>query len=142
MRIDQLAGLGIQTDLILFHPYDRWGFSAMPKTADDRYVQYLVRRLGAHRSVWWAMANEYDLMPSKTTEDWERLAVVVRTNDHVGHLTSIHNCHGFYDHARPWITHCSVQRTDAYRTSENTSEWREKYAKPVVIDECGYEGDH
>src|SRR5580658_8195899 len=141
MHIDQLAELGIQADLILFHPYDRWGFSAMPETADDRYVQYLVRRLGAHRSVWWAMANEYDLLPSKTTEDWERLAAVVRTNDHVGHLTSIHNCHGFYDHARPWITHCSIQRTDAYRTSENTSEWREKYAKPVVIDECGYEGD-
>ncbi|HXA58475.1 MAG TPA: DUF5605 domain-containing protein, partial [Streptosporangiaceae bacterium] len=99
------------------------------------------RRLGAHRSVWWAMANEYDLLPSKTIEDWERLAGVVRTNDHVGHLTSIHNCHGFYDHARPWITHCSIQRIDAYRTSENTSEWREKYAKPVVIDECGYEGD-
>jgi Domain of unknown function (DUF5060)/Protein of unknown function (DUF4038) len=121
MRIDQLAELGIQTDLILFHPYDRWGFSAMPKTADDRYVQYLVRRLGAHRSVWWAMANEYDLLPSKTTEDWERLAAVVRTNDHVGHLTSIHNCHGFYDHVGPWITHCSIQRIDAYRTSENTS---------------------
>jgi hypothetical protein len=33
-----LAGLGIGADLILFHPYDRWGFSAMPATADDRYV--------------------------------------------------------------------------------------------------------
>ena len=141
LRIDQLAGLGIEADLILFHPYDRWGFSAMPATADDRYVQYVVRRLGAHRSVWWAMANEYDLMPSKTTGDWERLAGIVRANDHVGHLTSIHNCQGFYDHARPWITHCSIQRIDAYRTAENTTEWREEYAKPVVIDECGYEGD-
>ena len=141
MRIDQLAELEIETDLILFHPYDRWGFSEMPEAADDRYVQYLVRRLGAHRSVWWSLANEYDLLPSKTTADWERLARVVRKNDHVGHLTSIHNCLDFYDHTRPWITHCSVQRIDAYRTSENTGEWREKYAKPVVIDECGYEGD-
>jgi hypothetical protein len=140
-RIDQLTELGIETDLILFHPYDRWGFSEMPETADDRYVQYLVRRLGAHRSVWWSIANEYDLLPSKTTEDWERLAAVVRANDHVGHLTSIHNCHGFYDHTRPWITHCSIQRIDAYRTAENTGEWREEYHKPVVIDECGYEGD-
>ena len=141
MRIDQLAELEIETDLILFHPYDRWGFSEMPEAADDRYVQYLVRRLGAHRSVWWSIANEYDLLLSKTTADWERLARVVRKNDHVGHLTSIHNCLDFYDHTRPWITHCSVQRIDAYRTSENTGEWREKYAKPVVIDECGYEGD-
>lgn len=141
MRIDQLAELEIETDLILFHPYDRWGFSEMPESADDRYVRYLVRRLGAHRSVWWSIANEYDLLLSKTTADWERLARVVHKNDHVGHLTSIHNCLDFYDHTRPWITHCSVQRIDAYRTSENTGEWREKYAKPVVIDECGYEGD-
>jgi hypothetical protein len=141
MRIDQLAELEIETDLILFHPYDRWGFSEMPEAADDRYVQYLIRRLGAHRSVWWSIANEYDLLLSKTTADWERLARVVHKNDHVGHLTSIHNCLDFYDHTRPWITHCSVQRIDAYRTSENAGEWREKYAKPVVIDECGYEGD-
>ena len=140
-RIGQLAELGIEADLILFHPYDRWGFAEMPATADDRYVQYLVRRLGAHRSVWWSLANEYDLLPQKTTQDWERLAQVVRANDHAGHLTSIHNCHGFYDHARPWITHCSIQRIDLYRTAENTGEWRQAYGKPVVIDECGYEGD-
>ena len=78
-------------------------------------------------------------------EDGRGLGAPGRTssgeNDHVGHLTSIHNCFGFYDHARPWITHCSIQRTDVYRTAENTTEWREAYGKPVVIDECGYEGD-
>ena len=140
-RIEQLTGLGIETDLILFHPYDRWGFSEMSPAADDRYLRYLVRRLGAHRAVWWSLANEYDLLSWKTAEDWERLAEVIRGNDHVGHLTSIHNCFGFYDHARPWITHCSIQRTDVYRTAENTTQWREAYGKPVVIDECGYEGD-
>jgi hypothetical protein len=140
-RIEQLTGLGIETDLILFHPYDRWGFTELPPAADDRYLQYLVRRLGAHRAVWWSLANEYDLMAWKSTEDWERLAGVIRANDHAGHLTSIHNCFGFYDHGRPWITHCSIQRTDVYRTAENTGEWREAYGKPVVIDECGYEGD-
>jgi hypothetical protein len=141
MRIGQLTELDIETDLILFHAYDRWGFSEMPQAADDRYVQYLVRRLGAHRAVWWSLANEYDLLSWKTAQDWERLAEVIRRNDHVGHLTSIHNCFGFYDHGRPWITHCSIQRTDVYRTAENTGEWRDTYGKPVVIDECGYEGD-
>jgi hypothetical protein len=141
MRIGQLTGLGIETDLILFHAYDRWGFSEMPQAADDRYVQYLVRRLGAHRAVWWSLANEYDLLSWKTAQDWERLAEIIRGNDHIGHLTSIHNCFGFYDHGRPWITHCSIQRTDVYRTAENTGEWRDAYGKPVVIDECGYEGD-
>jgi hypothetical protein len=87
------------------------------------------------------MANEYDLMPSKSTADWERLATIVGDNDHVGHLRSIHNFQKFYDHSRPWITHCSLQRVDLYRTAENTTEWRWEWSKPIVIDECGYEGD-
>ena len=32
----------------------------------------------------------------------------------------------FYDHARPWITHASVQRIDVYRTAENTDAWRRR----------------
>ncbi|MCX7522694.1 DUF5605 domain-containing protein [Microbacterium sp. STN6] len=140
-RIQDLAARGIETDLILFHAYDRWGFSDMGAAADDRYVQYVVRRLSAYRSVWWSLANEYDLLRSKTTDDWERFAGIIQHNDPVGHLTSIHNCFGFYDYSRPWITHCSVQRVDVYRTAENTDAWREQWGKPVVIDECAYEGD-
>src|SRR5262249_24638893 len=33
-RIADLGKLGIEADLILFHAYDRWGFSEMPKSAD------------------------------------------------------------------------------------------------------------
>lgn len=139
--IEQLAELGVQTDLILFHAYDRWGFSEMPAWADDHYLRYVVRRLAAHESVWWSLANEYDLLRSKTVEDWERFAQVVTGEDHVGHLLSIHNCFDFYDHSRPWVTHASMQRVDVYRTAEHTDEWRERWGKPVVIDECGYEGD-
>lgn len=139
--IEQLAERGVQTDLILFHAYDRWGFSEMPEWADDLYVQYAVRRLSAHESVWWSLANEYDLLPGKTAEDWERFAHVVNEEDHVGHLLSIHNCFAPYDQSRPWITHVSMQRVDVYRTAEDTTAWREQWGKPVVIDECGYEGD-
>jgi len=140
-RISQLGELGIEADLILFHAYDRWGFSDMGKAADDRYIRYAVRRLHAFRNVWWALANEYDLLSAKTQEDWERLAAIVGEEDPVHHLLSIHNCFAFYDQTRPWVTHCSLQRIDVYRTSENTDAWRDEYGKPVVIDECGYEGD-
>ena len=140
-QIDALADLGIQADLILFHAYDRWGFSNLGAVADDRYVAYLVRRLQAHATVWWSLANEYDLLASKSVDDWERLATVVVANDPNGHLLSIHNCGDFYDYSRPWITHASVQRIDVYRTAENTDAWRERWGKPVVIDECAYEGD-
>jgi hypothetical protein len=140
-RILGLQELGIEADLILFHPYDRWGFSDMPAWADDLYLRYLVRRLGAFRNVWWSLANEYDFMTTKQESDWERFAAVVIQNDHAGHLLSIHNGAAFYDYTRPWVTHCSVQRTDNYLSAENTDRWREQWGKPVVVDEVGYEGD-
>ncbi|MDR1188962.1 MAG: DUF5605 domain-containing protein [Bifidobacteriaceae bacterium] len=140
-QVEALGRLGIEADVILFHPYDRWGFADLGEQSDDRYVRYLVRRLAAYPNVWWSLANEYDLMSAKTIPDWERIASIVKAEDHSDHLTSIHNCFGFYDYSRPWITHCSIQRIDVYRTAENTNEWRERWGKPVVIDECAYEGD-
>ncbi len=140
-RIAQLAALGIEADLILFHAYDRWGFADLGPDVDERYLRYVVRRLAGFANVWWSMANEYDLLWAKDTDDWERLAEIVGEEDPFGHLNSIHNCRPFYDYGKPWITHVSVQRVDVYRTAENTDEWRERWGKPVVIDECAYEGD-
>ncbi|MBT2725802.1 DUF5605 domain-containing protein [Bacillus sp. ISL-75] len=140
-RIIDLGKLGIEVDLILFHPYDRWGFADMKKVADDRYLRYIVARLSAYRHVWWSLANEYDLMWSKEIDDWERFAKIITENDPYNHLISIHNCLQFYDYNRPWITHCSVQRIDVYKTAESTDEWRKQWNKPIVIDECAYEGD-
>ncbi|WP_243076489.1 DUF5605 domain-containing protein [Microbacterium sp. SS28] len=140
-RIAQLAALGIQADLILFHAYDRWGFADLGPAVDERYLRYVVRRLAAFANVWWSMANEYDLMWSNEIDDWERLAAIVAEEDPFGHLNSIHNCRPFYDYSQPWITHVSIQRVDVYRTAENTDEWRERWGKPIVIDECAYEGD-
>ena len=140
-RIKDLQGLGIEADLILFHPYDRWGFSNMGQEVDDRYLRYIVARLSAFRNVWWSLANEYDIMDSKTLLDWERFAKIIIEYDPYGHLRSIHNCRTIYNFTKPWVTHCSIQRVDWYKTAENTDLWREMYKKPVVIDECAYEGN-
>lgn len=147
-RVLGLQKAGIECDLILFHPYDRWGFSDMGAENDERYLKYIVSRLSSFRNIWWSMANEYDLFLDwdtmtykKTVEDWERLGNTVQANDPYGHLNSIHNCLKFYDYKKPWITHCSIQRIDVYKTSENTGEWREQFGKPIVIDECAYEGN-
>lgn len=139
-RIRDLAALGIEADLILFHPYDRWGFSALGATADDRYVRYAVRRLAAFGNVWWSMANEYELLTAKRPEDWERLGRLVETEDHVGHPRSIHNIVEPWDAASPWVTHCSIQLSDP-SIGERVAEWRERWDKPIVVDEMGYEGD-
>jgi hypothetical protein len=140
-RISQLEELGIEADLILFHAYDRWGFSKMNPAADDLYVKYVTARLASHRNIWWSLANEFDLMFEKTIEDWERFAAIVQESDPNKHLLSIHNCREMYDHSRPWVTHCSIQRLDIYKTAEMTTQWRQEWQKPVVIDECAYEGN-
>ena len=136
-----LQNIGVEADLIVMHPYDRWGFSCMPREADDLYWRYVIARFAAFRNVWWSLANEYDLLKAKTEEDWEHYADLLVRNDPYGHLRSIHNCIPFYDHTRPWITHCSIQRQDLYRGAEYTDEWRERYGKPVVLDEIAYEGN-
>lgn len=140
-RISQLDALGIEADVILLHPYDKWGFSKMKRDTDIFFLKYAVDRLCHFKNVWWALANEFDLLPWKTTEDWELYARVVMRRDPYGHLRSIHNCVKLYDHTRPWITHVSIQRIDVYKTAESVSEWRQIYQKPVVVDECAYEGN-
>jgi hypothetical protein len=138
-RLTQLGELGIQADLILFHPYDRWGFANLGRAADDRYVRYVARRLGAFPNVWWSLANEYDLLLTKDVADWDRIAGVIRDNDHVGHLLSIHNWMELWDFHSEWATHCSIQHGE--QLSARVREWRGQWRKPVVVDECGYEGD-
>lgn len=139
--IKTLREMSIEADLIVMHPYDRWGFSMMNREEDELYWKYVLARLAAYRNVWWSLANEYDLMPQKTTEDWENYARIVCEKDPYNRLRSIHNCMPFYDYSRPWITHCSIQRQDVYKTAELVTEWRERYRKPVVLDEIAYEGN-
>jgi hypothetical protein len=136
-RVNALRSLGIEADLVLFHPYDRWGYAEMTAEEDERYLRYLIARLSAYRNVWWSMANEYDLMTSKTGDDWDRYFRLLETADPYHHLRSIHNCARFFDHGKSFVTHCSIQNQDVSKAAK----WRRQYQKPVVVDECGYEGN-
>ncbi len=63
-RIECLMKLGIEADLILFHPYNsKWKLGSMPHEMDKHYLKYVVSRLSSYRNVWWSMANEYDFLP-------------------------------------------------------------------------------
>ncbi len=136
-RVADLRDLGIEADIILFHPYDRWGFAKMDPNTDDRYLRYIVARLAAYRNVWWSFANEFDLMKSKKMADWDRFFQIVQKHDPYQRMRGIHNCRGFYDHNKPWVTHASIQSSDLKRGRE----WRDKYKKPIIYDECKYEGN-
>jgi hypothetical protein len=139
-RVAQLDGLGIEADIILFHPYDRWGYATMEQEQDYAYLRYIVARLAAYKNVWWSMANEYDFMlRDKPMQVWDHFFEIVRENDPYGHLRSIHNgrFEDSYDHTKEDVTHACVQHWDVKRMRE----WRTMYGKPVIDDECEYEGN-
>jgi hypothetical protein len=139
-QVKALMQLGIEADIIVFHPYDRWGFCDMPAEADYRYVAYLTARLAAFRNVWFSLANEYDfLLNTKPLAQWDRYFHIIEENDPYGHLKSIHNGDVTmnYDHRKPWVSHVCIQNWDVKRTHE----WREAYGKPIVNDEPEYEGN-
>ena len=136
-RLQQLDSMGIQADLILFHPYDRWGFASMSMEQNTAYLDYLLRRFAAFPNVWWSLANEYDLCEAKSPADWEELERFVSEQDPFHHLLGNHNCFVPYDAGRKRITHMSWQTRQLSRIPEML----EKYRKPVLIDECCYEGD-
>ena len=139
--VERLMELGIEADIILFHPYDRWGFSCMNLQEDLLYVRYVCARLSAFPNVWWSLANEYDLLSAKSLQNWESIAREVVLSDPYGHLRSVHHCRHPYDASRNWITHVSWQRLDLYKSGEMTNQLLEQYGKPVVMDEIAYEGN-
>ncbi len=136
-RIRDLMSAEIQADVILFHPYDAWGFKAMGAEADDRYLRYAVARLSAYRNVWWSIANEYDLVKSKSMADWDRFFRIVEESDPHGRLRSIHHSRVPYDNAKPWCTHASLQEFDFDKSAERQAAWN----KPIIYDEIQYEGN-
>ena len=133
----RLDRVGIQVDLILFHPYDRWGFSNMSREDNLRYLDYLLRRLAAFPNVWWSLANEYDLCFDKTVEDFKVFEKYTAENDPYHHPLSNHNCFQMWDAGSESITHVSFQTKELTRVAELLK----KYGKPVLIDECRYEGN-
>jgi len=137
-KILALQKLGIEADVILFHPYDfgKWNFDKMNTEEAVFYLRYLIARIAAYSNVWWSMANEYDIM-RKTDEEWEKYFRTIQKYDPYQHLCSIHNGMAWYNHSLPWITHLSIQT--AYL--QDIQDWREQYKKPVIIDECVYEGN-
>lgn len=143
-RIDDLNKLGIEADLILFHPYDkgRWGFDAMPNEVNVRYLKYITARLSSFRNVWWSMANEYDYVAHRSNADWDLLSKTVVKSDPYRHLCSIHGSTAtYYDYWKSEFTHVSIQDEAPVLNWGAASIVRNVYHKPIIYDEVGYEGN-
>lgn len=136
--LSRLGELGIEADIILFHPYDRWGYNELSQKENLSYLNYVCARLSAFPHVWWSLANEYDLcLKRKSVKDFLEIEEYLSSIDPFHHLLSIHNCFHPYDYARPNITHVSIQTKDLSDVHNLLSD----FSKPVIVDECCYEGD-
>ena len=133
----ELRAIGVEADLILFHPYDKWGYQSMPAEVNERYLRYVIARFGAYRNVWWSLANEFDFMNGKTAKDWDSYARILGDYDAFGHLRSIHYGFHQYEYWRGWCSHAGVQDSRL----EMAAQWRADWQKPLVFDECKYEGN-
>lgn len=142
-RIDQLKELGIEADVILFHPYDggHWGFDNLGRETDNFYLKYLVARLSSFSNVWWSMANEYDLLPHKSLDDWDSYIGTVSQEDPYHRLLSVHNCKIYYPNWDPRLTHASIQNGALVEDFGRAVILRDAYKKPLIYDEVCYEGD-
>jgi hypothetical protein len=143
-RIDNLQHLGIEADLILFHPYDkgRWGFDEMPLDVNIKYLKYLTARLSSFRNVWWSLANEFDFLKNRSMKDWDLLTKTVVKYDPYGHLCSIHGSTGtYYPYWKPEITHASIQDNVMVEDFGRAATLRNVYKKPIIYDEVNYEGN-
>jgi hypothetical protein len=140
-RVSQLCEMGIQADVILFHPYDKWGYCKLGNEMNVKFVRYMIARLSAYRNVWWSLANEWDVPEIKKTIDWEGIGTLLQREDPHQRMRGIHNWYDtedhFFDHTRPWITHVSAQTSQFW----NAIKWRNQYQKPLMFDEMRYEGD-
>ena len=146
-RLKDLQALGIEGDIILFHPYDKWGFATMDARHDQIYLRYVIARFAAFRNVWWTMANEFDLF--RPQKDWKSLGELLASIDPYAHPRGIHNCClGFYDNSQAWIDHVILQDLTAQRwpTTSGAAGQIEldarRIGKPVMVDEYGYEGNN
>ena len=72
-------------------------------------------RIGIGSPVWWSV------------------------NDPVGHPLSIHNWVEIFDYTAEWATHASIQAGVVRWRSR--SRMAQRWDKPIVVDEFGYEGD-
>jgi hypothetical protein len=141
VSVAALGAAGIQADVILFHPYDgKYGFDEMSAEVDEAYLRYVVARLAAYRNVWWSLANEFDILKTKTEADWDRLFQIVRETDPYGRPRSIHNWRTLYDNGKPWVTHSSIQNGSAVLDDARAETYRSVWKKAVIFDEVCYEG--
>ncbi len=120
-RILDLQKLGIEADLILWHPYDRWGFADMSDAEDDRYLRYCIARLSAYpqRLVVAGQRIRFHDRPAAGPSRQQAVGGLgpVLLDPAEGRPAPAAARHSqrqqvWYDHTKAWVTHASLQTSD------------------------------
>ncbi|MCZ8519530.1 MULTISPECIES: DUF5605 domain-containing protein [Paenibacillus] len=135
-RISELSALHIEAELVLLRP-DVFGAGERSREDEERYVRYCAARFGAYRSVWWSATEDTGGFAGRTPGDWNRLLRLIAEQDGGRHLRSVRSRPGEADFGSPWATHVSLETPDVKAASDYTR----AYAKPVLIEGAGYEGN-
>lgn len=141
--VDKLDSIGVEADMILFHPYDdgRWNFDILPLNVCERYLKYIVSRLSSYKNVWWSLANEYDFLKYYKQEDWDFFTKTVVDNDPYRHMCSIHSyTANYYAYWMDEYTHASIQDHAPLQIGA-AGIVKNIYKKPIIFDEVCYEGN-
>ncbi|QDP97086.1 hypothetical protein FOE78_15160 [Microlunatus elymi] len=134
--VRELAGLGIQAELVIFTPE----LLADPAVDWRGYLRPLVARFAAFRNVAWCLAIDPDRWPAdhpaSTDQFWDEVLRLLAECDHGQRLRTIQAGVGF-DFGARLITHCSLHHDQPRVCSVLTR----RYRKPVLVDDLGMEGD-
>ncbi len=144
-RVKALQEIGVEAELVLFHPYDggRWGFDRMPLETNLRYIRYMTARLSSFRNVWWSLANEFDGLLFIPRDNWDLFAAEIRSTDPYGHPCSVHGYTSTYyeNNFKDLYSHVSIQDQAPVEDFGRAVIVKNIYHKPVVFDEVCYEGN-
>jgi hypothetical protein len=127
--IRRLMDQGIEAELLL--DCGDGGPEAFP------FLRNVIARLGAYRNVWWTLIIRCDGNAAEEKVRKEALVLTVQDYDAFRHLLTFHTNDPSIDLSSRAITHVSLQCGDPSQVSLYT----ELHQKPVVLEECGCEGN-
>jgi len=142
--ISALAERGMIASVILLHPADLF----YRKMGDEKvgicreFISYAVARLGAYWNVVWNLANEWERAFNFTYDEMDELGAHLDSCDAHDHLTACHHYSRFDFYDRPWTDMSSMQHRALPGEVNRVALQNRCFAKPVVNEEYGYEGDN
>lgn len=136
--IKRLDDMEIECDLILFHPYDNWGFSQFSQTDNIRYLDYCIRRLGhlkisggiLRMSMACAWGTNQWRTGSRSRSLWHSTTRIIICCQTI--IVSFHGMyHGRISHTAP-IRPSALQMSPMLSTSlENRSWWMSAVTRAI-----------